>query len=92
MATQTTEASVLRREAKEFWEFLAILAFDTLRNLALLGSLTVLFISVKQLKTIGMRTQYLDAIEQLHFFLTYGVLAWIGIVFFARMIGRALRK
>jgi len=92
MATQAAEPSVLKREASDFWEFIVVLFFDTLKNLAILGALSLLFIAVKQLRAIGMQDKYLDPIEALHFYLTISALAWIALVFFAKMVARSIKK
>jgi hypothetical protein len=49
------------------------------------AALSVIFFMIEQLKKIGMRTEYLEHIEILHFWSTYAALAWIALVFFAKL-------
>jgi hypothetical protein len=84
--------SVLEREALSFWEFFVVLIFDTLKNLLLLGALSLLFFAAKVLRHFGMSDTHVGYIEELHFWLTLGSLGWIAAVFLSRLITRSLKK
>jgi hypothetical protein len=77
-------------EASKFWKFLVRLTFETLKNLALLGALSVIFFAAEWLKRLGMEEAYIHYIELLHFWLTFGALIWIGVVFLVKLIRGAL--
>jgi hypothetical protein len=78
-------------EAREFGGFIIHLLFDTLKNIALLGALSAIFFTAELLKKMGMRAEYLERLELLHFWSTYGALAWIALVFFAKLVKRGVK-
>ena len=82
--------SLLKKEARSFSDFLIHLSFDTLRNLALLAALSVIFFAAEWLKNKGMDVVHVKRIELLHFWLTLGALSWIGVVFLVKLVLRAI--
>jgi len=84
-----TASSTLAGEAKSFWHFVVHLTFDTLKNLLLLGALSVIFFAAEWLKSKGMNPEHVERIELLHFWLTYSALVWIGLAFLVKLVKRA---
>jgi hypothetical protein len=83
--------SLIKSEAKDFSDFLIPLVFDTLKNLALLGALSAIFFAAEWLKTKGMEPEHVRQIELLHFWVSYGALIWIGLVFLVKLVARSFR-
>jgi hypothetical protein len=88
---EASPAAVFRREGADLGIFLIRLSFDTARNLAILGALSTIFFAAKWLKEHGLDEESARRIQQLHFWLTYGALLWIGIAFLAKLLNRGLR-
>ena len=84
-----TGTALIKSEAESFWGFLVRITFDTLKNLLLLGALSVIFFASEWLKNRGMNAGHVERIELLHFWLTYGALVWIGVVFLVKLVKRA---
>jgi hypothetical protein len=80
---------LLKHEAESFWDFVVRLFFDTLKNVLLLAALSIIFFAAEWLKNRGMNAEHVERIELLHFWLGYGALAWIGIVFLVKLVMRA---
>jgi hypothetical protein len=85
-----TGVALAKHEAEGFWDFFVHLIFDTLKNLLLLGALSAIFFAAEWLKRNGMNAEHLELIELLHFWFTYGALVWIGLVFIAKLVKRAV--
>ena len=83
--------ALLRSEAQDFWGFLIRLVFDTMKNLALLAALSAVFLCAEWLKTKGMEPDHIRSIELLHFWIFYGALVWIGLVFLVKLLRRSFR-
>lgn len=84
-----TGTSLIKSEAENFWDFFVRITFDTLKNLLLLGALSVIFFAAEWLKNKGMNAGHVEKIELLHFWLTYSALVWIGVVFLVKLVKRA---
>jgi hypothetical protein len=76
---------------QEFRHFIVHLTLDTAKNLALLAALSVIFLAAGWLGRLGMDEKEIGYIQKFHFWITFAVLAWIGIVFFVTLIRRSLR-
>lgn len=79
------------REGEHFWAFTVHVAVDTAKNLVLLLALSIIFFAARWLKQLGMDSAHLHLIEQLHFWVTFAALAWIGIVFLIKLVRRSLK-
>ena len=79
------------REGEHFWDFAVHVAVDTAKNLVLLLALSIIFFAARWLKQLGMDSAHLHLIEQLHFWVTFAALAWIGILFLIKLVRRSLK-
>ncbi len=83
--------STLKKEGEEFLEFVVHLSMDTAKNVLVLIALWPIFFAATWLKAHGMAENDVRQVEQLHLWLTYSVVAWIGIVFFAKLVVRTFK-
>lgn len=73
-------------EFDHFKQFIVHLLFDTAKNLALLMALSIIFFCVKWLETLGMTRAHTHHIQELHFWLSYASLLWIGVIFLLNLV------
>jgi hypothetical protein len=76
---------------QQFKVFLIHLVFDTLKNLAILAALSTIFLAAELLRVIGMDPVEVKRIEDLHFWLTYAALLWIGFVFLVKLVRGSIK-
>jgi len=81
----------IREEATALWAFLVQLLFDTLKNLSLLAALSAIFFCANWLKQLGMSEDDMRHVQDLHFWLTYAALLWIGLVFLVKLVRGGLK-